>query len=82
MHYLIKDTEFEQIMKYLMQVKGIHKKDNQKLRIFIEAVYYSCRSSCQWRLLPTYYGSWRAIHKRFMQWSKRDFWKHLLNMPK
>ena len=82
MHYLIKDTEFEQIMKYLIHVKGIHRKDGQKLRLFIEAVCYACRSGCQWRLLPTYYGNWRAIHKRFMQWSKRGLWKQLFEYAK
>ena len=82
MHYLIKDTEFEQIMKYLMQVKGIHKKDVQRLRLFIEAVCYACRSGCQWRLLPSYYGNWRSIHKRFMQWSKRCLWQRLFEYAK
>jgi transposase len=82
MHYLIKDTEFGQIMKYLLQVKGIHKKNPQKLRLFIEAVCYACRSGCQWRFLPTYYGNWRAIHKRFMQWSKRGLWKQLFEYAK
>ena len=38
MFHLIKDTEFEQIMKHLIQVKGIQKKDTKKLRLFIEAV--------------------------------------------
>jgi len=38
---------------------------------------YICRSGCQCRLLPTYYGDWRAVHKRFMQWSKCDIWQQL-----
>jgi transposase len=77
MHYLIKDTEFEEMLKFLSQVKGIHKKNIVRLRRFIEAVYYMCRSGCQWRLLPFYYGDWRATHKRFKAWSKRDIWQKL-----
>lgn len=77
MHYLINNTEFEKILKCLIQIKGIHKNNFERLRNFIEAVYYVCRSGCQWRLLPTYYGNWRAVHKRFMQWSKRDIWQQL-----
>ena len=77
MHYLIKDTEFTEILKFLAQIKGIHKRDTEQLRRFIEAVCYVCRSSCQWRLLPFYYGSWRAVHKRFKAWSKRNIWQRL-----
>jgi transposase len=80
MHYLIKDTEFEKIVKFLFQIKGIHKKNVNRLRNFIEAVYYVCRSGCQWRLLPFYYGDWRAVHKRFKHWSKRNIWKKLFQL--
>lgn len=77
MHYLIKDTDFTKILKFLVTIKGIHKKDITRLRLFIEAIYYICRSGCQWRLLPFYYGNWRAIHKRFKTWSNRNIWEKL-----
>ena len=77
MHYLIKDIDFEKLLNFLMQVKGIHKKNVEKLRKFIEAIHYACRSGCQWRLLPFYYGDWRAVHKRFKQWSERNIWKEM-----
>ena len=35
------------------------------------------RSGCQWRLLPSEYGSWRAVHKRFNEWSERGVWERL-----
>jgi transposase len=77
MHYLIKDTDFKKILNYLLQTKGIHKNNTEKLRHFIEAIYYAVRSGCSWRLLPINYGNWRAVHKRFKQWSKRGIWKKL-----
>ena len=64
-------------MKFLSQIKGIHKNDAERLREFLEAVVYTLRTGCQWRLLPFYYGNWRAVHKRFKQWSKRGIWKKL-----
>jgi len=82
MHYLIKDTEFIKILKFLITYKGIHKRNIDQLRLFIEAVYYVCRSGCQWRLLPIYYGNWRAVHKRFKEWSNRDIWKKLFEYVK
>ena len=82
MHHLIKDTEFEEILKFLKKVKSIHKNDIDKLRRFIEAVFYMLRSGCQWRLLPFYYGDWRAIHKRFKFWEIRGIWKNLFEFAK
>ena len=61
MHYQINDTGFVKISKFLQQIKGIHTKNVSKLRKFIEAVYYLCRSECQLRLLPFYYGHWREL---------------------
>ena len=75
MHYLIKDTEYEKILKFLQKVKGIHTSNLRRVRRFIEAVYYLCRGGCQLRLLPSYYGHWRAVHKRFKDWSNRGIWK-------
>ncbi len=77
MHYLLKDSEFKVIFEILNTFKGIHKKSELRLRNFIEAVCYVCRSGCQWRLLPKEYGCWRAIHKRFKAWSDRNIWKQI-----
>lgn len=80
MHHLIKDTEFLEISKGLFQIKAIHKTNIIRLRNFIEAVCYVLRSGCQWRLLPTEYGFWRSIHKRFKQWSDKNIWKELFEI--
>jgi transposase len=77
MHYLIKDTDFLKISQFLEQVKGIHTNNVEKLRFFCEAVCYVLRSGCQWRLLPIYYGRWRAVHKRFKAWADRMIWQQL-----
>jgi transposase len=82
MHYLLKDTEIEKILKILQQIKGIHTTNMDRLKLFIEAVCYVCRTGCQWRLLPHYYGNWRAVHKRFREWGKHDIWKKLFEHVK
>jgi len=82
MHYLINDTDFTKMLKFFDQIKGIHKKDVVRLRMFIEAIFYVCRSGCQWRLLPTYYGKGRSIHKRFVDWNKKGIWKQLFEFSK
>jgi transposase len=77
MNYYIKPSEWEQILSKLRSRKDIRTKDESKLRTFIEAIWYVFRSGCQWRLLPPYYGSWRALHDRFQAWSKKKIWDEL-----
>ena len=77
MHYLIKDTDFFKISQFLEQIKGIHTSNVEKLRLFLEAVYFILKSGCQWRLLPDNYGNWRTIHKRFKAWSDQGIWQQL-----
>lgn len=52
MKYYIEETKWKQIFMFLKSIKGIHSKNEKRLRIFMEAVWYITRSGCQWRLLP------------------------------
>ena len=80
--HLLRDIVFAKIVKFLDEIKGIHKRESARLRLFLEAVYYISRSGCQWRLLPLYYGKWRTIHKRFKSWSNRNIWQKLFEIEK
>ncbi|GFR14491.1 putative transposase for insertion sequence element IS6501 [Trichonephila clavata] len=63
---------------FLKSMKGIHSKNEKKLRIFVEAVWYMAKSGCQWRLLPKIYGNYRSIHRRFKKWCEKKIWEKLL----
>jgi transposase len=78
MKYHIKEQDWATIYQNLREEKGLHTKTEKKLRIFCEAIWYICRSGCQWRLLPSCYGSWRAIHRRFFRWAQQGIWARLL----
>jgi len=78
MQYHIKEQEWEQIYCSLKSIRAIHIYNEHKLRLFVEAIYYMVRSGCQWRLLPKFYGNWRAIHARFQAWSSRKIWDKVL----
>jgi transposase len=80
--HMVQDTIFEKIMKILNQIKGIHKGRIDRLRTFIEAIYFMSKSGCQWRLLPYYYGKWRSVHKRFKSWVKRNIWQQIFDGAK
>jgi transposase len=77
MNYYIKPLEWERILTKLNTIEAIHTKNETSLRRFIEGVWFVARSGCQWRLLPEKYGSWRAIHMRFKEWSDKGVWEQL-----
>ncbi len=77
MNYFIKEREWKEIFKILSNIKGLHTKNENHIRQFIEAVWYISRSGCQWRLLPPHYGYWRSAHRRFKQWSDKGVWEAL-----
>lgn len=77
MKYHIDENVWEDIYKFLKGCKGIHTKQEGKVRKFIEAVWHMARGGSQWRLLPSYYGCCHAIHQRFRRWSKKGLWQRL-----
>jgi transposase len=78
MDYYIEEANWEKILDFLKGIKGLHTKNENSLRRFIEAIWFVARGGCQWRLLPSYYGDWRAIHRRFKRWSDRGIWGDLM----
>jgi transposase len=82
MDFYIKTQEWKQIIGILRTRKDIKTRNESKLRRFIEAIWYIARSGCQWRLLPSIYGSWRAVHMRFKNWSDKGIWADLFEQVK
>ena len=82
MKYHIEDKDWEIIYENLRKIPGLHSKNQGKVRLFCEAIWYICRSGCQWRLLPDHYGHWRALHRRFLRWARRGIWGNLLESAK
>ncbi|MBM4222334.1 MAG: transposase [Gammaproteobacteria bacterium] len=79
MDYHINPQEWEAILFFLENIPGLHTIKDKELRRFIEGVGYLLRTGCQWRLLPYYYGHWRALYKRFKLWSDRGIWRQLFS---
>lgn len=77
MQYFIREDIFEKIFKILIRRSDIRSGNKEKLKVFIEAIHYRLRSGCQWRLLPSCYGKWQSVYRRFLDWNKKRIWEKL-----
>jgi transposase len=37
------------------------------------------KTGAPWRDLPSTYGKWSNVHKRFMRWAKNGVWQMIFN---
>ncbi len=57
-------------LRAIMQQQGIYDKPN--LRIMVEGMLYRMRVGCPWRDLPSIFGFWNSVYKKFNRWSSKD----------
>lgn len=79
MQRLIEDSAFERMYEYLRSERNIHTGDKQKVRRFLEAIYWMARSGAQWRMLPSEYGYWNSVYRRFEDWSDKGIWRRMFH---
>lgn len=79
MHNNISERVWDTVYSFLQKAKGLHIKNEKQTRCFVEGVWYVLRTGCQWRLLPSYYGHWRNIHKQYKTWADRGIWSGLMS---
>lgn len=46
-------------------------------RLFVNGVLWVLRSGARWSDLPSRYGSYKSVHKRFTRWATKGVWEQV-----
>lgn len=63
----INDAQYERISAHFPVQRGNVRTQNVD---FINAILYMTENGCKWRALPSEFGKWQTIYKKFSRWAK------------
>ena len=75
--YELSDQQWERIADILPGKAGDPGRTGVDNRLFVHAVLWVLRSGAHWHDLPTRYGKYKTVHKRFTRWAKAGVWERV-----
>jgi transposase len=73
------DNQWTRIREFLQAEPNAYVGREADCRRFVDAVLWIGRSGAQWRLLPSEYGRWNTVYKRFARWCDTGVWERMLS---
>jgi transposase len=74
----LRNDQWRKLREFLNENPKVYVGQERQCRRFIEGILWLTRSGAQWRLLPTRYGNWNSVCKRFDRWSERGIWSEMV----
>jgi transposase len=74
----LSNDQWTRIRGFLREDPRAYVGQEANCRRFVEATIWIMRSGAQWRLLPSEYGDWNAVYKRFSRWCEAGVWERML----
>ncbi len=76
---ILTDPQWERIKDLMPGKPGDRGRTGSDNRLFIEAVLWLVRTGVPWRDLPSEFGPWSRVWKRFSRWAKNGVWERVFN---
>ena len=74
----ISNTAWVLIEPYMLGQRGQWGGIADDNRRFVNAVFWILRTGAPWRDLPSEYGNWNSVAKRFRRWVENGLWENIL----
>ena len=75
--YCLTEDQWDVIYPLLQAHPRVYVGNPVSCRLFLNAVLWILRSGSQWRSLPSEYGHWNSVFKRYDRWAKVGVWETL-----
>jgi transposase len=73
----LRNDQWQKIRDFLEECPDVYLGREADSRQFIEAVFWISRTGAPWRDLPTHYGNWNSVYKRFARWCDQGIWEQM-----
>ena len=78
--YELTQAQWERLQKDLPGKAGDPGRSGADNRTFVNAVLWVLRSGARWSDLPSRYGKYKTVHKRFTRWASAGVWDKIFAM--
>jgi transposase len=72
---VLDDATWASLMLIVQRIPHAWKKNEARLRLFVEAVLWIDRTGAPWRDLPGELGRWPSVFHRFRRWRRCGWWE-------
>lgn len=75
----LRTDQWKKLLAFLSQHPRVYVGNEAACQRFIDGVRWIVRTGAQWRELPTRYGNWNSVYKRFARWCEQGIWLEMLS---
>lgn len=73
----LSSQQWSKILEFLRNEPNLYVGAELDCKRFIEAMVWMSRSGAPWRMLPSEYGKWNSVYKRFARWCDGGVWERM-----